>query len=253
MTSDDATARGGSRTRRLGTAAAYAAATAVALFGAGFLVRSRWGPLVDADAAAVSATTSATRDHPHLLDALVVWQRVTEPRNLYVVGLLICLWVWFGKGLRTRAWWAFGTMMLAWFVGFAAKLVVQRARPIVEDPVSEAPGFSFPSGHALNSAAFATAVVILLWPVVTAHAWRAVIVTAAVVVVALTALDRVFLGVHYPSDVAVGVLTGVGLVLASYAGYVGWNPPDVPGTAEDPDTGSTTSAGSRRDPVHKEA
>ena len=44
--------------------------------------------------------------------------------------------------------------------------------------------------------------------------------------VAVTAADRVLLGVHYPSDVTVGVITGVGLVLASYAGYVGWHPPD---------------------------
>ena len=56
----------------------------------------------------------------------------------------------------------------------------------------------------------------------------------AVVVVGTTAVDRVLLGVHYPSDVTVGVLTGVGLALASYAGYVGWNPPH-PTEAEDPD------------------
>ena len=49
-----------------------------------------------------------------------------------------------------------------------------------------------------------------------------------------------FLGVHYPSDVTVGVVTGVGLALASYAGYVGWNPPD-PTEADDPDVGPTTT------------
>ena len=44
-------------------------------------------------------------------------------------------------------------------------------------------------------------------------------VTAAVAMVTVTASDRVLLGVHFPSDVTVGVITGVGLVLASYAGY----------------------------------
>ena len=61
----------------------------------------------------------------------------------------------------------------------------------------------------------------------------------AALVVLVTALDRVLLGVHYPSDVTVGVVTGVGLVLASYAGYVGWNPPD-PTEVDDPDVGPTT-------------
>jgi undecaprenyl-diphosphatase len=69
------------------------------------------------------------------------------------------------------------------------------------------------------------------------------------VVVVLTALDRPFLGVHYPSDVTVGALTGVGLVLASYAGYAGWNPPEPPSTAHDPDT----TPASTRDAVTKEA
>lgn len=50
-------------------------------------------------------------------------------------------------------------MMLAWMVGLGAKYLFQRARPVLEDPVSTSPGYSFPSGHALNSAAWATIVV----------------------------------------------------------------------------------------------
>ena len=49
-------------------------------------------------------------------------------------------------------------------------------------------------------------------------------VVVPVVTVAVTALDRVLLGVHFPSDVAAGVLLGSGLALASYAGYRGWHP-----------------------------
>ena len=60
---------------------------------------------------------------------------ITQPIRLYFVGTLLCLWVWLAKGLRTRAWWAFGTMMVAWMIGMAAKYVFQRARPVVEDPV----------------------------------------------------------------------------------------------------------------------
>lgn len=249
MTSEDTPTHDRSRARRLARSAVYAAITAGLLFGVGFLVRSRWDPLISFDDEAIRRATDLTRGNPAFLDALVVWQEVTQPRNLYAVGTLLCLWVWLARGYRTRAWWAFGTMMFAWFVGFAAKLVVQRARPAVEDPVSEAPGYSFPSGHALNAGAFWTTVVILLWPLVQSRAWRAVMVTVAGIVIVLTALDRNFLGVHYPSDVTVGVLTGVGLVLASYAGYTGWNPPDGTKVARDPDT---TSTGSRPDPDHEE-
>ncbi|MFL6079928.1 MAG: phosphatase PAP2 family protein [Ornithinibacter sp.] len=225
--------------RRLGRALAYGLAVAVVLFGVGFLVRSKWGPLQTLDDELIAAATSFTRPRDGLRSFLITWQWLTQPIRLYVVGTALCLWVWLAKGLRTRAWWAFGTMMVAWFIGLVAKSVFQRARPVVEDPVSRAPGYSFPSGHALNSAAWATIVVILLWPLLKPLWARVVAVVLATLVVLVTALDRVLLGVHYPSDVTVGVLTGVGLVLASYAGYVGWNPPD-PTEADDPDVGPPT-------------
>ncbi len=247
--SDDEPTTESSRLRRLGRSWVYAAVIAVVFFGTGFLVRSKWDPLINLDDAAIRTLVPITRDHPWLLDFWLFWQAAFLPRNLYAVGTVLCLWVWLGKGLRTRSWWAFGTMMFAWFVEFAGKFVFQRARPVVEDPVSKAPGYSFPSGHAVGSAAFFTTVVLLLWPIVERRAWRVVMVTVSAVCVVLTALDRNFLGVHYPSDVTVGVVTGVGLVLASYAGYAGWNPPSPTRPPTDPDTGPTRS---RRDPAPEE-
>ncbi len=239
-----------SRVRRLARAAVYTVVVGSVLFGVGFLVRSKWDPLMSLDDSLIDRSTSVTRPRPGLRDALITWQWLTQPIRLYIVGTALCLWVWLAKGLRTRAWWAFGTMMLAWMIGLGAKYVFQRARPIVEDPVSEAPGYSFPSGHALNSAAWATIVVILLWPLLEPLWARVTAVVLAALVILVTALDRVFLGVHYPSDVTVGVLTGVGLALASYAGYAGWNPPQ-PTDADDPDTGASRAgdphqAGARR-------
>ncbi len=234
MTSTGVASPPRTRARRLGRAAVYASVTAVVLFGVGFLVRSRWDPLISFDDAVITRLTDVTRDHPGLRDAFLAWQEVTRPVYLHVAGTLVCLLVWWRTGMRTRAWWAFATLMLSWSVGLGAKYVFQRARPVVEDPVSQAPGYSFPSGHAVNSAAWVTVLVVLLWPVVRPRVGRAAMVVAAAAVVLVTAFDRMFLGVHYPSDVTVGVVTGAGLVLASYAGYAGWNPRD-PVPADDPD------------------
>jgi undecaprenyl-diphosphatase len=129
-------------------------------------------------------------------------------------------------------------MMVAWNLALDLKYVVQRTRPVVIDPVSSAPGYSFPSGHAANSAAAATVIVIMIWPLLKTTAAKVVACSVAGTVVLLTALDRVFLGVHFPSDVTAGVLMGSGLALASYAGYRGWNPAhptDLPDTPEDAD------------------
>ena len=125
-------------------------------------------------------------------------------------------------------------MMVGWNLALVLKYVVRRARPVVEDAVAHAPGYSFPSGHAANAAIAATALVVLLWPVVESRAGRTILVAAASVVAVLTCLDRVYLGVHFPSDVTAGLILGVGLVLSSYVGYLDWNP-RASRPAEDPD------------------
>ena len=61
MTSTTADAPARTRGRRLGRALAFAVPVAVVLFGVGFLVRSKWGPLQSLDDAVIGATTSFTR------------------------------------------------------------------------------------------------------------------------------------------------------------------------------------------------
>ncbi len=224
-----------SRRRRLLPAVGYAVGMAVPVTALALLVRERVDVVLSYDAAAITAVTDLTRSHPGLCTALVTWQEAFQPIWVYSVGTGVCAWLWWRHRLKTRAIWGFVTMMVSWNIALDVKYVVQRARPVVEDAVSHAPGYSFPSGHAANTAAAATAVTVVVWPVLANPAAKMGVVTAAAVVVVLTALDRLFLGVHFPSDVTAGVLLGSGLVLASYAGFRGWNPahsserPDTPG------------------------
>ena len=216
--------RSATRLRRLARSAAYAVVTAAVVTVIAVLVTAGVDPLARADEAGVRAGTDLTRSHG-LTEPLLVWQWLTQPWRPYLVGGLVCLWLWLRRGMTTRAWWAFLTMMVAWNVALLAKYAVQRARPVVVDALEHAPGYSFPSGHAANAAAFATAMVIALWPVLSRTGQRVALALATAYVI-VTALDRVLLGVHFPSDVTAGVVLGVGLVLASYAGYRGWHPTD---------------------------
>ena len=183
------------------------------------LVRERFDPLIDADNHAIRAATDVTRAHPALLHTLLVVQAVMQPVWPYAVALGLCAWVW-RRGLRSRAVWAAVTMLVGWNLGLLAKLLVQRARPVVSDPVSHAPGYSFPSGHAFNATLATTTVLILLWPLLRPTARRVGVATGTVVVVA-TCLDRVYLGVHFPSDVIGGVILALALAGASFVGYRG--------------------------------
>ncbi len=211
------------RGARLLKAVGFGLLFAVPVTALAFVVREKFRPVIDLDERIIIAATDITRDNPWLRTALIWWQEATQPRGLYVLSTIVCVVVWRKYGLRSRALWAFVTMMVAWGLQLAIKELVKRARPVVSDPVSHAPGYSFPSGHVANSAAIATVLVLLLWPVLS-PAGRRWLVGGLSTVVVLTFLDRVFLGVHYPSDALAGVLFGVGLATASYLGYLGWDP-----------------------------
>ncbi len=198
-----------------------AVATAISVTVVAVLVRTSVGGVDQLDQRAIEAATDVTRDHPALQTALTVWQAASQPSTLYVLATVVCALAWWRGGLRGRAIWAFVTMMVAWNIALQLKYLVRRLRPVLDDPVAAAPGYSFPSGHATNATVAAIAVIILLWPLMT-HAQRLIAIGAGVVVVVLTCLDRVFLGVHFPSDVVAGVLVGSGLVIASFLGFRGW-------------------------------
>ncbi len=92
-----------------------------------------------------------------------------------------------------------------------AKAAEHRPRPA--GPLTEAAGFSFPSGHAAYSMAY-VAVAVAVVHVLPSFAYRVGVVVVALVLTAAIGLSRVFLRVHYLSD----VLAGWGLGAAVFAG-----------------------------------
>jgi undecaprenyl-diphosphatase len=98
-----------------------------------------------------------------------------------------------------------------------AKRAFGRARPPVEWHLVDAPGRSFPSGHASNAAAFLVAVgLALVWRSRLSRRTKLATVLPIGLVVGLVGASRVVLGVHWPSDVVAGWLLG-----GAVAGAVG--------------------------------
>ena len=200
-----------------GVAAATVVAVPVVLIA--LLIREQFNPLISFDERVIAWATAFTRDGG-LGPALLALQDISQPKWVHLVGTLVALWAWRAKGLRNRALWAFATLMTGWVLGWASKLLVQRARPVVDDPLSHASGYSFPSGHATNIAVAGSVMVFLLWPLLSATGRRVSVLAAGLVVLAV-GLDRVFLGMHYPSDVFAGLLLGLGITFASWIGFIG--------------------------------
>ncbi|MBK8768374.1 MAG: phosphatase PAP2 family protein [Burkholderiaceae bacterium] len=97
----------------------------------------------------------------------------------------------------------------AWLLAHAGKLLVVRPRPDLYPALIAMPAeFSFPSAHAMQITAFA-----LAW--VAAAGWRPgwAGAAAAASIILVVALSRLYLQVHFPSDVAIGVIAGAAWVI----------------------------------------
>ncbi|MGN6112734.1 MAG: phosphatase PAP2 family protein [Luteimonas sp.] len=95
----------------------------------------------------------------------------------------------------------------------AAKHVYARARPDLWVSIAPETTYSFPSGHAMGSMTLGAVAILLAWRT----PWRWPIVAAAAVFVPLVGLSRVYLGVHYPSDILAGWAAACGWTVACYA------------------------------------
>lgn len=167
---------------------------------------------------------------PGAVDAAVVVSDLGSPVGMDVLAAVAALaLVWrhrAGASGATGAWKAavvvVAVRVVELLVETVAKGVVDRDRPPHHLRLVQAGGASFPSGHSAGTAAVVGVLVLLLL------AWagrrpavRAVVVVAGLFTVAVP-VSRVALGVHYPSDVAGGVLLGLACAAAGWAALVAW-------------------------------
>jgi membrane-associated phospholipid phosphatase len=156
---------------------------------------------------------------PALERALEIGSVVLHPRVMWALAAItfVALWV---RGRRRHAVWAVVTIAIGGALDTPLKDLIARARPIFPDPVATAPGYSFPSGHALNTMVVAAGAVVLGRRATRDRPGRrAALLLAAAALVLLTGFDRVGLGVHYPSDVVGGWLVGLATVLVTTAAF----------------------------------
>ncbi len=98
------------------------------------------------------------------------------------------------------------------------KLGFHRPRPHIIEWGTQAVSSSFPSGHAMNAAIVYGTVAYLAARLQKRLRWKIATLVTALILIAGTCLSRVYLGVHYPTDVAAGVVIGLawaGLCMAA--------------------------------------
>ena len=89
------------------------------------------------------------------------------------------------------------------------KLGFSRPRPEIIPWATTATFYSFPSGHAMSATVVYSTVAYLAARLQRTHRARVAIVIVATLVIAIICVSRLYLGVHYPSDVAAGIIIGL--------------------------------------------
>ncbi|HEX7679911.1 MAG TPA: phosphatase PAP2 family protein [Thermoanaerobaculia bacterium] len=102
---------------------------------------------------------------------------------------------------------------------FELKRYFARARPAVAEMLRRANGYSFPSGHAMGSAIAYGALAYLAFRAIRSWPARAAAIAFLYTLVAAVSLSRVYLGVHWISDVLAGVTAGTVWVTTTTVAY----------------------------------
>ena len=119
----------------------------------------------------------------------------------------------FLHGLYRNGMFIFVASVGGWVLNWLLKAVFARSRPDIVPHLREVMSSSFPSGHALTSAAVYLTLGALLMRIAEGRLAKYYCIAIAMLLTFLVGSSRVFLGVHYPTDVVAGWLIGMSWAL----------------------------------------
>ncbi|TPQ16790.1 phosphatase PAP2 family protein [Streptomyces sporangiiformans] len=213
-------------TRAPGTALRAAVALAVPSVLLLVLVAVSWDPLMDLDGDIARTTHRWAVDDPDTTQAFrILTDWVWDPWTMRALCAATVIWLVLKHAAWWLALWLTATCALGTLLQQGLKAAIGRDRPVWPDPVDSAHYAAFPSGHALTAAVVCG---LLLWLLRLYDAgrvlWRVALTLAAVSVLGV-GLTRIWLGVHWPTDVLGGWLLGALIVALAVASYERWRAP----------------------------
>jgi undecaprenyl-diphosphatase len=183
----------------------------LALLGAG--VRGDFGPQLRLDAAVSEALYVGDQRAAglHVLLEVLTAPGASWVRFLVFLPVLV-------RFLRRRLWWTSAWMVTAVVLVAPLTSVLKeyfgRIRPPFDEGGARYESLSYPSGHSSGIATLVTVALVLAWPLLSRRARRWSL-AVGVVLVLLVGLTRMWLGVHYLSDVVGGWSFGVAWTLGT--------------------------------------
>ena len=143
---------------------------------------------------------------------------IGTPVGLGVLVLIVCIFL----AIKNRFRWAaylIVTTTLGGLLNLQLKSFFARARPELAEALRDAHGYSFPSGHAMGSAVCFGALAYLAMRTIPRWRYRAAAIAFACTMILAISASRIYLGVHWISDVGAGIAAGLIWVIAATVAY----------------------------------
>ena len=140
---------------------------------------------------------------------------VTALGGTVVLGILLLVVTGYllAAGKRHAAWFVLATVLGGAALNSLLKLGFARPRPDIVTPLTKVLTLSFPSGHAALSAVCYLTLGVLLAQTQASRTLRIYFIATAMLLTLLVGLSRIYLGVHYPTDVLAGWCFGIAWAL----------------------------------------
>lgn len=178
------------------------------------------GPLTRTDTQVADSLHEVVHDSTFLVTAAKVVSFLGLPAWFFVIIGAAALYFW-RMGRRRIATYLVVTNLVGGVLNTIVKLTVDRPRPVLDEPVAEAFGRSFPSGHTMATTVGYGTLLLVLMPLIPRR-WRVPAVVGYFVWVFLMALSRLSLGVHYVTDVLGAFVLGLAWLSAGTAAFSIW-------------------------------
>jgi len=169
----------------------------------------------------IDARTHAWARFTHTPGATLFFTTLTLIGTPVGIGALVVIVCGFLAAKKRWRWAAYlvVTIGLGGLLNLQLKAFFARARPELAEALREAHGYSFPSGHAMGSAVCFGALAYLALRVIPRWRYRAAAIAFAFTMILAISASRIYLGVHWISDVGAGIAAGLIWVITATVAY----------------------------------
>lgn len=151
----------------------------------------------------------------YLTKIMLVFTNIGSFPFVITIFIITSLFLFFVLHHRSELFLYTGLLIVTQIVNQLLKTFFQRTRPEFHRLV-EIGGYSFPSGHAMTAFTVYTILTFLLWRHIRTTFGRFLLLAVSILFILLIGISRIYLGVHFPSDIIGGYsmsafLCGIGI------------------------------------------